>query len=164
MISVLFVCMANICRSPAMQAALTHMAAQRKLGDQLHVDSCGLGWVHLGEHPDRRTFDSAKKKGILIDHRSQQFQDHFFDQFDYILTVTKEISEQLKIRTNNPKHLAKIKLATEFSKRFKDQEIPDPYYMSMDGFDEVMEIILDCSEGLLNHLFRDKKRGPERAP
>ena len=150
--SVLFVCMANICRSPAMEAALRHLAAQRGVGEKLHVDSCGVGWAHLGEHPDRRTFESAKKRGILIDHRSQQFEDHFFDQFDLILTVTEDISEQLKLRTKNPKHHAKVMLATEFSRKHKGKEIPDPYYMSLDGFDDVMEMILDCSEGLLDHL------------
>ncbi|HSX26874.1 MAG TPA: hypothetical protein VLE89_07720, partial [Chlamydiales bacterium] len=130
--------------------ALRHLAAQR--GVELHIDSCGVGWAHLGEHPDRRTFESAKKRGILIDHRSQQFQDHFFDEFDLILTVSRDISEQLKLRTGKKEHHAKVRLATEFSRGFKGKEIPDPYYMSADGFDDVMEMILDCSEGLLDHL------------
>lgn len=153
MISVLFVCMANICRSPALMAALKHQAAKRKIGEKLYVDSCGLGWVHLGEHPDPRTFESAKKKGVLIDHRSQQFQDPFFDAFDYIFPVTHDIAEQLKSRTSDPNHLAKIHLATAFSKKYKGEEIPDPYYMNLSGFDEVMEMILDCTQGILSHLF-----------
>jgi len=152
MIAVLFVCMANICRSPALEAALRHLAAQRNLGDQLHTDSCGIGWVHLGERPDPRSFEAAKKLGILIDHRTQQFQDHFFEVYDLILTVDQEIAEQLKLRAPNLKE--KIKLATEFSRKFKGQPIPDPYYMSKSGFDEVMEIVLDSCNGLLDHLFK----------
>ncbi|MES2274250.1 MAG: low molecular weight protein-tyrosine-phosphatase [Chlamydiota bacterium] len=154
MISILFVCMANICRSPALQATLRHLAAKQNLSNQLHIDSCGIGWVHLGEHPDPRTFASAKKKGILIDHRSQQFQDSFFEEFDLILTVDPEISEQLKLRSGLPEHQAKIRLATEFSSKYKDQPILDPYYMSGSGFDEVMDQIIDCCEGILRHLFR----------
>lgn len=152
--SILFVCMGNICRSPALQAALRHLAAKKGLADQLYIDSCGMGWAHLGEHPDRRTFEAAKKHGILIDHRAQQFQDHFFDAFDLILAVNHDIIEQLKLRTNNPAHLAKIHLATDYSKKHKGEDIPDPYYMSPSGFDDVMKIVLDCSEGLIDHLYR----------
>lgn len=148
--SILFVCMANICRSPALHGTLVHLAARKKL--ELHVDSCGIGWVHLGERPDPRTFESAKKRGILIDHRTQQFQDHFFDLFDLILTVDQDIAEQLKLRS--PVHKEKIKLATEFSKKFKGQPIPDPYYMGPSGFDDVMDIVVDSCEGLIAHLLK----------
>lgn len=148
MISVMFVCMANICRSPALMATLKHLAAIRKM--DLEVDSCGIGWVHLGERADPRSFEAAKKKGILIDHRAQQFQDHFFEAYDYILTVDQDIAEQLKLR--GPQHKDKVKLATEYSRKFKGQAIPDPYYMSKPGFDEVMDIIVDSCEGLLDYL------------
>jgi protein-tyrosine phosphatase len=146
--SILFVCMANICRSPALMATFKHLAAQKKL--DIHVDSCGVGWAHLGERPDPRTFEAAKKKGILIDHRSQQFEEAFFDAYDLILTVDSDISDQLKLRS--PSHKHKIKLATDFSHKFKGQPIPDPYYMGPSGFDEVMGMIIDCCEGLLGHL------------
>jgi protein-tyrosine phosphatase len=150
MISVLFVCMANICRSPALHATLTHLAAQKKL--PCHVDSCGIGWVHLGQRCDPRTFESAKKRGVFIDHRAQQFQDSYFDEFDLILTVDEEISEQLKVRS--PQHKAKVKLATEFSKRYKNQPIPDPYCLGPEGFEGVMDMVVDICEGLINYLER----------
>lgn len=150
--SILFVCIANICRSPALHATLKHLATKRGMADQLHIDSCGIGWVHLGERPDQRTFEAAKKRGILIDHRTQQFQDHFFDIFDSIVVeaVDEEIAEQLKAKS--PQHKDKIKMATDFSKKYKGQPIPDPYYMSPSGFDEVMDMIVDCCEGLLDSL------------
>ena len=154
MISVLFVCVANICRSPALMASLKHLAAERGLTDKLFVDSCGIAWSHLGEHPDRRTFEAAKKRGVLIDHRSQQFQEAFFDAYDYIFAATSDVAEQLKLRVHSPKHLAKIHLATAFSAKHKGQDIPDPYYLSLSGFDDVMEIILDSAEGILNSLFK----------
>lgn len=147
--AILFVCMGNICRSPALQATLKHLAAKQKL--DIHVDSCGIGWVHLGERADPRSFEAAKKRGILIDHRTQQFQDSFFDEFDLILTVDGEIAEQLKARS--PQHAAKVKLATEFSPKYKGQPIPDPYYLSLSGFDEVMDMIIDTCEGLIKHIF-----------
>lgn len=145
---VLFVCMANLCRSPALMATLNHLAAKKKL--PIHADSCGMGWVHVGERPSAKSFEAAKKKGILIDHKAQQFQDSFFETYDLILTVDEDISEQLKLRS--PKHAHKIKLATDYSKKHKGQPIPDPYYFSDNGFDQVMEIVVDCCEGLIEKI------------
>ncbi len=154
MTSVLFVCVANICRSPALEAALRHLAVEKNCADQLLVDSCGVGWLHVGEHPDPRTFAAAKKRGILIDHRSQQFQDHFFDEFDYIFVVDREIAEQIKFHARSEEEKKKVHLASAFSRRFKDQEIPDPYYLAGSGFDQVMEMIIDCCEGVLRHVLK----------
>jgi protein-tyrosine phosphatase len=150
--SVLFVCMANICRSPALEATLRHLAVERGLADHLKVDSCGLGWFHVGEHPDPRTFESAKKRGILIDHRAQQFRDTFLDEFDLILTVDPEISEQLKLRAKSKAQEAKIHLATDFCPKYKGSPILDPYYMSGPSFDELMDLIIECCEGILDEL------------
>jgi protein-tyrosine phosphatase len=124
------------------------MAVKSKL--ELHVDSCGIGWAHLGQRADPRSFEAAKKHSILIDHKAQQFQDHFFDTFDLILTVDEEIAEQLKQRS--PQHKDKVHLATAFSRRFKNKEIVDPYYMGASGFDDMMEMVIDACEGLLDHL------------
>lgn len=146
--SVLFVCMANICRSPALMATLRHLAAKQNI--KLHVDSCGVGWVHLGERPDPRSFEAAQKKGIVIDHRAEQFQESFFEAYDWILAVNQDVAEQLKLR--GPQYQNKIKLATEFSAKFKGEPIPDPYYMGPPGFDQVMEIVIDCCEGFIRHL------------
>lgn len=144
--SVLFVCMANICRSPVLEATLRHMAVQR--GKELYVDSCGVGWVHLGERPDPRSFAAASSKGIVVDHHAQQLQNHFFEVFDHIFAVDDTILEQLKLQAA-PEHHAKIELATAYSKKYKGREIPDPYYHSEDGFTVVMEMILDSCEGIL---------------
>ena len=150
--SILFVCMANICRSPALAATLRHLAAQKGVSDRLKVDSCGIGWFHIGEHPDSRTFEAAKKRGILIDHRSQQFLESHLDEYDWILTVDSTIAEQIKLRTKNPKDAAKIRLVTDFSQQFKGQPISDPYYMSDPGFDAMMDMVIDCCEGILKEL------------
>jgi protein-tyrosine phosphatase len=145
---VLFVCMANICRSPALEATLRHLAA--KQGSQIEVDSCGLGWFHIGQPCDPRIFEAASKRGIVIEHKAQQFQDSFFSEFDLILCVNSDISEQLKLRAS-PKDAQKIHLATEWSSKYKGQPIPDPYYLSGSGFDDVMEIIFDSCAGLLKN-------------
>ncbi|HEX2582898.1 MAG TPA: low molecular weight protein-tyrosine-phosphatase [Chlamydiales bacterium] len=152
--SVLFVCLGNICRSPALEAVLRHLAVQRE--KELYVDSCGIGWVHLGESPDKRSFAAASQHGIVIDHHAQQFQPHFFEVFDHIFAVDDAIVEQLKLRAA-PEHHPKIELATAYSKKYKGREIPDPYYHSEDGFTVVMEMILDSCEGIFQNLFSSDK-------
>lgn len=145
--------MANICRSPALEAVLKSMATQRGLSEQLKVDSCGISWSRLGENADPRTFAEAKKRGIYIDHKSQQFQDHFFDDYDYLFVVDEGLAEQLKLRAIRPAQRKKILLATAFSKNFQGKDIPDPYYMGIDGFKQVMDIVIDSCEGILETLF-----------
>lgn len=150
--NVMFVCMANICRSPALMSTLNHMAAEKKV--DVHADSSGIGWVHLGERPSLRIFEAAKKRGIVIDHRTQQFQDEFFEIYDLILTVDEEIAEQLKLRS--PKNGKKIRLVTDFSQKYKGLPIPDPYYLSENGFDEVLDIIFDCCQGLVDSIKKNE--------
>jgi protein-tyrosine phosphatase len=123
------------------------------LSDKLQIASCGIGWVRLGEPPDPPHFRGREKQGILIDHRAQQFNEIFFEEYDEILAVSEEIAEQLKLRAFLPEYQLKIKLVTQYSTQFQGQEIPDPYYLSPSGFDDVMEIILDSCQGLLKHLF-----------
>lgn len=151
-ISILFVCLGNICRSPALAATLHHFALEKNCSDYLRIDSCGLNWLHVGEHPDPRSFAAAKKRGIMIDHQAQQFRDHFFDEFDMIFAVDREVVDQIHYHARSEKEKKKVYLATAFSKRFKDQDIPDPYYLSSSGFDDVMEMVLDSCKGLLDHL------------
>lgn len=156
MISVLFVCLANICRSPALHATLHRLAVERNCADQLRVDSCGVGWLHVGEHPNPHSFEAAKKRGVLIDHRAQQFRDHFFDEFDHIFVVDQEVLEQIRYQARSEEEKKKVSLATAFSPRFKNQDIPDPYYMNASGFDQVMDIIYDSCEGIINHFFKSE--------
>ena len=141
--------MANICRSPALEATLRHLALQQK--KELYVDSCGVGWVHVGERPDPRSFAAASSRGILLDHHAQQFQPHFFHVFDHIFAVDETIVEQLKFQAA-PEYREKIELATAYSKKYRGKEIPDPYYHSDNGFNDVMEMILDSCEGILRVL------------
>ena len=152
MISILFVCLGNICRSPALEATLRHLAVSKKRSDEFKIDSCGISWMHVGEHPDPRTFAAASKRGILIDHRAQQFSVRFFDEYQNILVVDRDIAEQVKYHARSDADKKKVLMATAFSRHFKDQDIPDPYYLSHSGFDQVMDMVIDCCEGILNHF------------
>ena len=149
--SILFICAANICRSPALEATLRHLAVEAKCADQLHIDSCGVGWSHLGQHPDPRMFSVAQEHGILIDHRAQQFQEHFFQEFDHLFAVDEDVRQQIAYLAKKEKDKKKVEMASAYSINYKGKEIPDPYYLNSSGFEQVMEMIFDCCRGILRN-------------
>ena len=91
---VLFVCMGNICRSPAAEGILKHLVA---LDPSLNVfvESCGIGDRHIGRSADPRIREAALTRGIVLTGRAQQFQRPYFDQFDFILASDKEVLREL---------------------------------------------------------------------
>lgn len=154
MTAVLFVCLANICRSPAAEGLLKHMAAS-KLGEgKITVASCGIGDWQLGELPDARMRVVAQRRGVTLASRAQQFKLSFFDEYDYILAVDKEVLRELHRYASHPQHKAKLNLITAFSPIYREQDIPDPYYAGEYAFDQVLDMIEDSCEGLLDHIQR----------
>jgi protein-tyrosine phosphatase len=154
MASILFVCVGNICRSPAAQGILTHMVAKEPRLQDLRIESCGLGDWHIGQLPDERIREAAKLRGVVLTSRAQIFQPHFFEQFDYILAVDHKVLHQLHRYANIPEHKAKIHLVTSFSVTYKDEEIPDPYYGEEAGFELVLDMLEDSCRGLLEDLLK----------
>jgi protein-tyrosine phosphatase len=154
-VRVLFVCMGNICRSPAGEGILKHLAKEDP-SLKLYVKSCGIGDWHLGQPPDRRIQEASKNRGIALTSRAQQFQRSFFDEFDYILAADKEVLKYLYHYAKNPEQKAKIFLMTAFSPNYAGQEVPDPYYQSNGAFELVLDMLEDSCQGLLQHI-RDHK-------
>lgn len=156
MISVLYVCIGNICRSPALEAILRHLVKERNLQDQVFAASCGLINAHVGSPCDARMFQAAQIKGIHIEGKAQVFCKSFLDAYDYVFAATDEIREELLLQAK-PEQVRKIFLATAFSLRYKNLDIPDPYYLGSEGFNEVMEIGLDSCRSFLDFLALESK-------
>jgi protein-tyrosine phosphatase len=150
--TILFVCLGNICRSPCAQGVLEHLIKKKSLELDIYVESCGLGDWNLGQLPDERMRRTAEARGVILSSRAQSFRRDFFDRFDYIFSVDQKVLYELYKWALTPEHKAKIHLMTRFSKIYKDQEIPDPYYYGQGHFDLVMDMIEDSCEGLLEHL------------
>ena len=150
MISVLFVCIGNICRSPAAEEILRQLAKQHKL--ELEIQSCGLGDWHVGNLPDIRMRESAKKRGFILNSRAQKFEVSFFDRFDFILVVDTEILNKLSKLALTEEQKAKIQLITHFSTSYHNQKIPDPYYEGDAGFERVLDMLEDSCEGILSKI------------
>lgn len=152
MISVLFVCLGNICRSPALEETLRSFVEKKGLSDQIRVDSCGLNSYFLNSQADPKMIAAAKKRGIFIHTKAKFWINQFFEEFDYIFVVDNQILEMIKSSTNSKKFANKVYLATEFSTHFPQKEMPDPYMGGEKGFELIMEMAEDACVGIVNHL------------
>ena len=127
-----------------MQAVLEKIVSERKWHDKVFVDSCGINPSFLGSTPDRRMQEVAFLHGVSIHHRAKGFEESFFDQFDYILAATHDICKIL----NHPKCI----ISTEFSKKYFNKDIPDPYLDQLGGFEKSFEMISDAMQSFASHL------------
>lgn len=149
-ISVLFVCLGNICRSPMAEAVFTAEVVKRNLRDKFTIDSCGTCSYHVGESPDSRSSRTCKKHNVPVNHRARQIRQSDFDNFDYILCMDESNLEDLKdMAPKNAKK--KIQLFGEYDPK-GERIIRDPYYSGIDGFEHNFDQVTRCSEGLLSHL------------
>jgi protein-tyrosine phosphatase len=156
---ILFVCMGNICRSPAAEAIMKKAVARNNLNVKVVIDSAGTIGYHVGESADSRMIGHAKKRGYEINSIARQFDmTKDFEQFDYIVTMDNENFEDIKSMDIMNEHEHKIFRMADFCKKCKIDEIPDPYYNSASGFEEVLEMLEDGTNGLLNRIIDDIKQ------
>ena len=146
---VLVVCMGNICRSPTAEAVLRAKVAER--GVDIEVDSAGTIGYHQGELPDHRARSAGEARGYSFEGiRARQVVEGDFEVFDLILAADNDNLRDLK--RSCPTHLhRKLALFLEFG-RPDVEEIPDPYYGGQRGFDYVLDLVEEASDGLLDKL------------
>ena len=149
-VSVLFVCMGNICRSPTAEGAFKH--ADIEMEGQIKIDSAGTHGYHVGESPDHRSQATAKEYGVDISsQKARKAMVEDFQHFDYIIAMDRSNYEDLKRLTTNEASQQKLSLFMAYSKEWDDEEVPDPYYGN-DGFKQVFDMVQSASEGLLKHI------------
>lgn len=148
--SVLFVCMANICRSPSAEAIFRHKAKQAKLS--IHIESAGTQASRAKDKPDMRAQKVGIARGYSFDKiRSRKITEKDFEDFDLILAMdSQNVSSLEKIAPDHQKH--KIKLFLEYAENAEETEVPDPYYGGVKGFQLVADLIEDASDGLIETI------------
>ncbi len=151
-VSVLFVCLGNICRSPTAEGVFTSVAKKSGLISELTIDSAGTSGWHIGEGPDPRTVKAAAKRGVKLSHlRGRKAVVEDFSKFDYILAMDHENLRNLEaIKPSG--YQGHLGLFLAFAQNYQEDEVPDPYYGGENGFTFVLDLIEDASLGFLEHL------------
>ncbi|KAH6791768.1 protein-tyrosine phosphatase [Perilla frutescens var. hirtella] len=158
--SIVFVCLGNICRSPAAEGVFTHLVKQRNLDSQFIIDSAGTINYHEGNQADPRMIAAAKKRGIDITSISRPIRASDFRDFDLILAMDRRNKEDIlaaferwKKRESLPADAAKkVQLMCSYCKRHSESEVPDPYYGGQQGFEKVLDILEDACESVLENI------------
>ena len=135
-VKILFVCLGNICRSPAAEGVFKHMLRQRGITGRFEVDSAGTYGGHAGELPDPRT--------VRPDD---------FEKFDLILGMDDYNIDTLRSMADSPEEAAKVKRVTDYCRHYPVDCIPDPYYGGADGFENVLNILEDACEGIIADFY-----------
>jgi protein-tyrosine phosphatase len=149
MVRVLFVCMGNICRSPTAQGVFAHLVESQGLTSLIQIDSAGTHAYHVGEPPDVRATQAAKKRNIeLGSQRARRVTGDDFLDFDYVLAMDRNNYDDL-ISLCPTEHQSKLYLFLEFATGLGEDEVPDPYYGGITGFERVLDMIELASQGLV---------------
>jgi protein-tyrosine phosphatase len=151
MTKLLFVCLGNICRSPSAENIMNYLIEKEGLNGQIKCDSAGTSNYHLGAAPDARMRSAAKKRGIELKGEARQIEPFDLEYFDLILAMDQ--SNYFDILALDPKrqYQHKVKLICDFALQYQDQEVPDPYYGGEEGFNYVIDLLLDACQGVLNY-------------
>jgi protein-tyrosine phosphatase len=146
---ILFVCMGNICRSPTAEAIFYTKLAGRELLQKVKIDSAGTHNFHPDAQPDERSQMHALKRGYDMSHlRARQVVDSDFEEFDLLLTMDWDNRALLEERCP-AQHLHMVRGLAEFLHTSQASVIPDPYYGGDQGFEHVLDLIEEASEGLM---------------
>jgi protein-tyrosine phosphatase len=149
----LFVCLGNICRSPAAENIMNHLLKHGHLGDRFVCDSAGTAGYHIGSPPDTRMAAAAASKlGIKLRGKARRFHKSDFENFDLILAMDRENYQDILSLDSAGQYRNKVFKICDFCSSHTTTEVPDPYYGGSEGFNQVIELLLDACEGLLVHL------------
>ncbi|WP_404958816.1 low molecular weight protein-tyrosine-phosphatase [Streptomyces sp. 147326] len=148
---VCFVCTGNICRSPMAESVFRAHVARAGLEDLVEVDSAGTGGWHEGDGADARTVSVLEAAGYEQDHRARQFRSSWFARLDLVIALDAGHLRDLRALAPTPQDAAKIRLLRSYDPAAAaETDVPDPYYGSLDGFEECLELVEAASPGLLD--------------
>ena len=153
-ISVLFVCLGNICRSPAEEAIFIKQLENKGLRDGFIVDSAGTGSWHIGKKADSRMRIAAERRDINILSRARQITSKDFEEYNYILAMDDSNFRNIQdLKNKKPStDFATVKKIQDFRSVFNEPEVPDPYFGGDEGFDYVLDILEDSVNGFLESI------------
>ena len=149
---VLFVCLGNICRSPAAEGVFLDLLERENLSTAFEVDSAGTGNWHVGKRADPRMRAAAERRGIELPSRARQIEPEDLSRFAGIIAM--EASNLANVRALDPSGSSHDRIVplTSHCSRHEASEVPDPYYGGEQGFEHVLDLLEDACSGLLKRL------------
>ncbi len=149
----LFVCLGNICRSPSAENIMNHLIDQEGLSKTILCDSAGTAGYHIGAAPDRRMSAAAENKlGFKLQGQARQFQIRDFQEFDLILAMDRNNYDDILAVDLSGQYHSKVRMMCDFCTTHTLKEVPDPYYGGTEGFNQVIDLLMDACAGLLKHI------------
>lgn len=149
----LFLCLGNICRSPAAEGVMRHLVDAAGLAHEFFIDSAGIGDWHVGQLPDSRMRSRGALRGYRFDSRARQFSRDDFDRFDLILVMDHDNYRTISSMARTDDDCRKIRMLASYISRHPGATVvPDPYYGDTSDFDYALDLIEDACAGLLKEL------------
>ncbi len=151
---ILFVCLGNICRSPAAEGLMRAIVDEHGDADRWEIDSAGIGAWHTGQLPDNRMRVHARRRGLDLTHRARQVRESDFDDFDLIIGMDSGNIADLRRLAPTPEAMARIKPMAAWIRTVATRydHIPDPYYEGAEGFELVLDLLGDAVSNLYSDL------------
>lgn len=150
---VLFVCLGNICRSPAAEGIMRDITSRAGADSEWEIDSAGTGRYHIGELPDRRMRVHARERGIDLTHHCRQVCSSDFEDFDLIIGMDESNLRDLHRMAPSPEAEKKIvAMASFFNPGNRYDYVPDPYYEGSEGFELVLDLLQEGCANLFDSL------------
>lgn len=159
MTRVLFVCLGNICRSPAAESVFLDVLQKQGLDAEFEVDSAGTSGYHAGESADARMIEQAEKRGYDVPSVSRQFIKDDFRRFDKIIVMDDSNYQNVVSLDPAGEHVHKVSKLTDYaSNKYQDfNHVPDPYFGGEEGFALVLDLLEDCCANLLRHQLKNPR-------
>ena len=150
---ILFICLGNICRSPAAHAVFQKKIDDRGLSERFEVDSAGIGNWHVGQLPDRRMREHGARRDYQVNHHARQFQTSDFKHFDRIVVMDEDNYRIITSKASSDEEVGKVvRMADFFTSHPRATSVPDPYYGSAEDFELALDLIEDGVEGMLKEM------------
>lgn len=150
--SILFVCMGNICRSPAAEGVMQKIVDDAGLSEHIRIDSAGTIGYHSGEPADSRMRSAASARGYELTSLARQVRRADLDDFDMILTMDDDNLANTRALADTPEQQRKVEPFVQYCTEHDDPSVPDPYYGGAQGFEHVLDLLEDGCHGLLEEI------------
>lgn len=152
-VRILFVCLGNICRSPAADGVMRSIVKENGQESRFLIDSAGTGGYHIGDLPDQRMRVHARRRGLELTHICRQVRESDFDNFDLIIGMDESNLRNLRRLAPTVEAEAKIvPMAAWVDAALRYDHIPDPYYDGAEGFETVLDLLQNGCQNLYNSL------------